>query len=118
VRPEDIQSTKKPTIEKKAGAKASKKPAWSWPNFLLYRSALQKAIRWCEVNDARYFAQVLTGMGKPGTNFNTLLTIAAEDVGLADPTLITYVRKRAKRFKTLFKRKNVKATDTKLHSYR
>jgi len=54
-------------------------------------------------------------MGKPGANFNALLTIAAEDVGLADPTLITYVRNRAERFKTLFKRKNIKATEVSVY---
>ena len=41
-------------------------------------SALQKAIRWCEVNDARYFAkELMILVSKPATIFNQLLTIAA-----------------------------------------
>jgi len=54
-------------------------------------SALQKAVRWGEINDARYFAQNLIEMGKPGAALNRLMTIAPEDVGLADPTLLKYV---------------------------
>ena len=53
-------------------------------------SALQKAIRWCEVNASRYFAQRLMDMdSKPAIVFNRLIIIASEDVGLADPTLLT-----------------------------
>ena len=41
-------------------------------------SALQKSIRWCEVNDARYFAkELMILVSKPATIFNQLLTIAA-----------------------------------------
>lgn len=58
--------------------------------FDLY-SALQKAIRWCEVNDARHFAQEFIELGLPGHPINRLLIIASEDVGLADPTLLRYV---------------------------
>ncbi|MEJ2487518.1 MAG: hypothetical protein P8Y68_17485 [Anaerolineales bacterium] len=69
-------------------------------------SALQKSIRWCEVNDSRYFAKELMDMGsKSATVFNQLLTIAAEDIGLADPTLIFYVRKLYNEFE--FKRKQI-----------
>jgi replication-associated recombination protein RarA len=56
-------------------------------------SALQKAIRWCEVNNARFFAQELMDMdSKPATVLNRLIIIASEDVGLADPSLIFHVR--------------------------
>ena len=58
----------------------------------LFLSALQKSIRWCEVNASRYFAQQLMNMGVPDVLFNRLMIIAAEDVGLADPSLIGYER--------------------------
>ena len=57
----------------------------------LYMSALQKAIRWCEVNDARYFARELVKTSNHGVCFTRLKVIAAEDTGLADPTLLKYV---------------------------
>ena len=69
-------------------------------------SALQKAIRWCEVNDARYFAQELTEMGMPGANLNRLMLIAAEDIGLADPTLPQYVADCVDTFETMVKENN------------
>ena len=47
-------------------------------------SALQKAIRWCEIIDARYFAKELIEMGKPGSHLNSLIGIAAEDIGLGE----------------------------------
>lgn len=64
----------------------------NWKNdiFLLY-SALQKIVRWGEVNDARYFARELIRRGQPGGALNRLIVIAAEDVGLADPTLVNYI---------------------------
>ena len=67
------------------------KSQWEFVNRIrvLY-SALQKAIRWCETNDARYFAQEIIEMKIPAP-INRLLVIAAEDVGLADPTLLSYV---------------------------
>lgn len=71
--------------------------------FFELMSALQKAIRWCEVNDARYFAKELIEMGKPGTNFSRLKVIAAEDVGLADPTLLKYIWGCSDKFETLLK---------------
>jgi hypothetical protein len=70
--------------------------------FLLY-SALQKAIRWCEVNDARYFAQEFIEIGMPGAPINRLLIIAAEDVGLADPTLLRYVGECLDAFEAMVK---------------
>jgi hypothetical protein len=54
-------------------------------------SAIQKAIRWCEVNDSRYFAQELIDMGTPHAVFGQLRIIAAEDIGLADPSMVSYV---------------------------
>jgi len=46
-------------------------------------SALQKSIRWCEVNESRYFARELVNMGVPDVALSRLLLIAAEDVGLS-----------------------------------
>ena len=66
----------------------------------LLRSALQKAIRWGEVNSARYFAQEMIKDGKPGGVLNRLVVIAAEDVGFADPTLVEYVRQCYDEFET------------------
>ena len=54
-------------------------------------SAIQKAIRWCEINDARYFARELIDMGVPDSVWGQLRIIAAEDIGLADPTMVGYV---------------------------
>ena len=54
-------------------------------------SAIQKAIRWCEVNDSRYFAKELIDMGTPYAVFGQLRIIAAEDIGLADPSMVGYV---------------------------
>ena len=54
-------------------------------------SAIQKAIRWCEVNDSRYFAKELIEMGVPHAVFGQLRIIAAEDIGLADPSMVSYV---------------------------
>ena len=64
-------------------------------------SALQKAIRWCEVNDARYFAKGLIEIGKPGANLTRLKVIAAEDVGLADPNLLKYLWECSDRFENM-----------------
>jgi len=44
--------------------------------FFEFISAFQKSIRWCEVNDSRYFAQRLMGMGYPGAVFNRLILIS------------------------------------------
>jgi hypothetical protein len=54
-------------------------------------SAFQKSIRWCEVNASRYFAQELIKMGTPNAVFGQLRIIAAEDIGLADPSMVGYV---------------------------
>ena len=71
-------------------------------------SAFQKSIRWCEINDSRYFAQQLMVMGYPGAVFNRLILIAAEDVGLADPSLILYERGCSDNFENLIKRYGIK----------
>ena len=76
--------------------------------FFELMSALQKAIRWCEVNDARYFAKELIEMGKPGTNFTRLKVIAAEDIGLADPTLLKYVWECFDEFEIMLKKYDLK----------
>ena len=74
----------------------------------LLSSALQKAIRWGEINDARYFAEEIMRDGKPGTALNRLITIAAEDVGFADPTLVKYVGQRYDEFERWEKKSKVK----------
>lgn len=66
-------------------------------------SALQKSIRWCDVNASRYFARELVEMGCPGAVFNRLMIIAAEDVGLADPTLVEYESKCLRCFDNMIK---------------
>ena len=71
-------------------------------------SALQKAIRWCEVNESRYFARQLVDMGVPAVALNRLLLIAAEDVGLADPTLLIYIRSCLNSFENLIKQHRIK----------
>lgn len=75
-------------------------------------SALQKSIRWCEINESRYFAQELMDMGsQPALIFNRLLIIAAEDIGLADPSLIFYVRKLFDEFEIKRKQNEIKKAD-------
>jgi hypothetical protein len=71
-------------------------------------SAFQKSIRWCEINDSRYFAQQLMVMGYPGAVFNRLILIAAEDVGIADPSLILYERGCSDNFENLIKQYGIK----------
>ena len=71
-------------------------------------SALQKSIRWCEINESRYFAKQLIDMGCPGAVLNRLILIAAEDVGLADPALILYVRQCSDCFEEILKQYGVK----------
>ena len=46
-------------------------------------------------------------MGKPGAVFNRLILIAAEDVGLADPTLLVYEKECLDRFDKLSKELNI-----------
>jgi len=79
--------------------------------FYLLLSAFQKSIRWCEVNASRYFAQQLMDMGMPGAVFNRLILIAAEDVGLADPSLVIYERQCSDSFEKLIKQYKIKKRD-------
>lgn len=65
---------------------------------LLLHSSLQKSIRWGEINAARYFAKEIVKEGQPGAVLNRLTIMAAEDVGLADPTLVRYIGQRNKDF--------------------
>ena len=74
-------------------------------------SAFQKSIRWCEINNSRYFAQELMDMGYPGAVLNRLILIAAEDVGLADPSLVEYERKCSDSFENLIKQDKIKKRD-------
>jgi len=75
-------------------------------------SAFQKSIRWCEINNSRYFAQELMDMGYPGAVLNRLILIAAEDVGIADPSLVAYERGCSDRFENLIKKYGIKKRDT------
>ena len=69
-----------------------------WDNYFVILSALQKSVRWCEINPSRFFAQELVRMGKSVDVLNRLILIAAEDVGIADPSLIVYKRDRSNVF--------------------
>lgn len=71
-------------------------------------SALQKSVRWCEVNASRYFAHQVMEMGLPGAVFKRLILLAAEDVGLADPLLIVYERRFSDEFEKSIKQKRIK----------
>lgn len=71
------------------------------------KSALQKAIRRGETNDARYFAQRFIDKGQPGGVLNDLPQNVAEDVGLADPTLPAYVRDCHDTFEKMLKEKGI-----------
>jgi replication-associated recombination protein RarA len=79
--------------------------------YYLLISALQKSVRWCEVNESRYFARQLVDMSVPGAALSRLLLIAAEDVGLADPTLLIYVRSCLDDFENLIKQQGIKKKD-------
>jgi len=72
------------------------------------KSALQKSIRLCEVNESRYFARELMDAGYPGGVLKQLILIAAEDVGLADPSLIVYEKGCLDSFDNLIKRYKIK----------
>ena len=74
-------------------------------------SALQKSIRCCEVNASRYFARQLMELGLPGAVFNRLMIIAAEDVGIADPSLIIHERRCSDSFENLIKQYKIKKRD-------
>jgi len=50
-------------------------------------------------------------MGKPGAVFNRLIIIAAEDVGLADPSLIVYERQCSDHFEKWIKQNKIKKSE-------
>jgi len=76
-------------------------------------SAIQKAIRWCEVNASRYFARELINMGAPHAVFGQLNIIAAEDIGLADPSLVGYVGECLDSFNKLKTKLGIENKDVK-----
>ena len=76
-------------------------------------SAIQKAIRWCEVNDSRYFAKELIEMGAPYAVFGQLRIIAAEDIGLADPSIVGYVGDCLESIEKVIKQYGIKREDFK-----
>ena len=76
-------------------------------------SAIQKSIRWCEVNASRYFARELMDMGVPNAVFGQLRIIAAEDIGLADPSMVGYVSECLDSFDELIKQNGVEKKDAK-----
>jgi hypothetical protein len=78
-------------------------------------SAIQKSIRWCEVNASRYFAQDLINMGAPHAVFGQLRIIAAEDIGLADPSVVGYVGDCLESVLGLMKQDGIKKEDFKKH---
>jgi hypothetical protein len=93
-------------MESKATSKSEiqiQESQYSTDKMYVRMSALQKAIRWCEINEARYFAQELVEMGMPGAAINRLMIISAEDIGLADPTLLKYVGDSLDTFEAMLK---------------
>ena len=85
----------------------------NWRKGYLYVSVIQKAVRRCEINLARYYAQQMLELGNPGWLWKRLLIISSEDIGLADPTMVGYVRERYDAFENLRKQKNVEMSDVK-----
>ena len=73
----------------------------------LLSSVFHKSIRWCEVNASRYFAQKYMNKGNLDGLFKKLILISAEDVGLADPSLIVYERECWDYFKSLIKKHKI-----------
>lgn len=76
-------------------------------NKYVLASVFQKSIRWCDVNASRYFAQKYLDKGSLDGLFEKLILVAAEDVGLADPSLIVYERECWDHFKSLIKKHNI-----------
>ena len=83
----------------------------NWKSGYLYVSVLQKAIRRHEINLARYYAKQVLELGKPGWIWNRLFVISAEDIGLADPTMVGYVKERYDAYENLRIQKNIKKSD-------
>jgi len=82
-----------------------------WDEYFVFLSALQKSVRWCEINASRYFAQELMRMGKSVDVLNRLILIAAEDVGIADPSLVVYERECANEFERLIRQYGIEKKD-------
>ena len=82
-----------------------------WDKYFVYLSALQKSVRWCEINASRYFAQELMRMGKSVDVLNRVILIAAEDVGIADPSLVAYERDRSNEFEKLIQQYGIEKKD-------
>ena len=76
-----------------------------------YASVIQKAIRRREINLARYYSKQLVDLGTPGWLWNRLSIISAEDIGLADPTMVGFVRERWDAFENLLKQKKIKKSE-------
>jgi hypothetical protein len=74
-------------------------------------SAIQKSIRWCEVNAARHFASELLDMGIPDALFGQIRIIAAEDIGLGDPSIVGYVGKELDNLKEMISQYGIKKED-------
>ncbi|WP_054030898.1 DUF1848 family protein [Desulfatitalea tepidiphila] len=85
----------------------------NWKDGYVYVSVVQKAIRRCEINLARYYAKQMLELGMPGWLWNRLFMISAEDIGLADPTMVEYVSERYDTFENLRIQKNIKKQDAK-----
>ena len=81
-----------------------------------YVSVIQKAIRRGEINLARYYSKQLVELGTPGWLWNRLLIISAEDIGLADPTMVGFVRQHWDAFENLLKQKISKSAKSKMTS--
>ena len=77
----------------------------------LLMSAIQKAIRKGLINDSRSFAHQLMAIDRRNALFGQLRTIAAEDIGLADPTIVDYVCKNLEEFNKLKKENNLNEKD-------
>ena len=77
----------------------------------LLMSAIQKAIRKGLINDSRSFARELMAIERRNALFGQLRTIAAEDIGLADPTIVDYVCKNLEGFIKLKKENNLNEKD-------
>ncbi|MFZ0450129.1 MAG: hypothetical protein WAL98_12880, partial [Desulfatiglandaceae bacterium] len=81
-------------------------------NWYVLTSALQKSVRWCEVNASRYFAQEKVKRGHANGVLNKLMGYAAEDIGLADPSLIRFLRTCLNDFEHFLKEHKIRKSDS------
>jgi hypothetical protein len=84
--------------------------------FFEHISALQKSIRRRKINRSRYFAKQLMDMVGPDVLFSQLRLYAAEDVGLADPSLLLYERKCSDIFGNKLKECRIKKSQASKNS--